>query len=76
MRKYRVLQVGNIFYPQEKRFLCWRYIDGTFHEFTWSNFDKDRSECESLLYAKGMIKKRKEFLLSIKQKPIIHNEKN
>jgi hypothetical protein len=72
MRKFRIVELKNRFYPQEKRWYGWRYIDHCFGEFTWNESDKDRSECESFEYANRCIERRKDWLSGIYAKPIYH----
>lgn len=75
MRKFRIVELKNIFYPQEKRWYGWRFIDSSFGEFTWNSFDKDRAECESFEYANRCIERRKELLNKLNSKPIYHEIK-
>ncbi len=73
MRKYRVLEIDNRFFPQEKRWLCWKYLDNIVASITWCESFKDHSECWNLSDAKDVIRKRKLYLRIKYRKPIIHN---
>jgi hypothetical protein len=72
MRKYRVMELDNSFYPQEKQWCGWRYVDQLFGQFIWSKWNKEHSKCESLEYAKRCIERRKEWLEKGNEKPIYH----
>ena len=73
MRKYRIIEINNLFYPQEKRWLCWMYLDTMIQEFTW-DIDKDyHSMCKSKADAEIVIEKRIKYLSS--KKKVIHEYK-
>lgn len=72
MRKYRVLQIGDNFYPQEKRWFEWLYIDNRHTGFTWDKKSKNQSACINLEYAKQVIVRRKQWLINNSKEPIIH----
>lgn len=70
MRKYRIVEFDGGFYPQEKKFYFWVFIDNLSPKYVWGS-DKDyQSRCISLDDAKLVIEKRIKFLNS--QKIIIH----
>ena len=72
-RKYRVLELENRFFPQEKRWFWWVYLDNMVTSITWSEESRHYSECWNLSDAKDVIRKRKLWLRIKYGKPIIHN---
>lgn len=75
MRKYRILQEGKKFYPQEKSFWLfgWEYLDNWIAGITWSKDRRHNSVCERLSDAEEVIEKRINFLK--KEEVIIHEYK-
>lgn len=76
MRKYRILEIENLFLPQEKKLFWWVYLDNIVPSITWFFFfesDSHRSECWDLSEAKDVIRKRKLWLRIKYGIPIIHN---
>jgi len=72
-RKYRVLEIDNRFFPQEKRWFWWVYLDNMVESITWSGEFKNHSECWDLNEAKDVIRKRKLWLRIKYKQPIVHN---
>jgi len=73
MRKYRVLEINNRYFPQEKRWFWWRYLDNLMPNIAWREEYKIHSECWNLSDAQDVIRKRKLWLRIKYAKPIIHN---
>lgn len=73
MRKYRVIEINNLFYPQEKRWFCWVYLDNLIEGFTWNNDRNYHSICYSKADAEGVIEKRIKYLSP--KKKVIHEYK-
>ncbi len=73
MRKYRILEVNNCFYPQEKKWLSWVYLDNLIPKLTWGESRVQQSVCESKEYAEKVIEKRIKFIGSGKR--VIHEFK-
>jgi hypothetical protein len=78
-RKYRVLEIRDRFYAQEKKWFVWMYLDNNFPEFIWSSYRDYHASCDSINEAELIIKRRIEYL--IKNNPIVkihiynkHNE--
>jgi len=69
MRKYRIIQTNNHFYPQEKRWVWWEFLDNLTPKFTWDKDRKYHSMCYSKEDAEKVIAKRIKYLTRIK---IIH----
>jgi hypothetical protein len=71
MRKYRILEESeNRFYPQEKKWYGWVYLDNLNPAFTWSSHRNYHSRCNSKIEAEKCIEKRIKYLLE--PKLIIH----
>lgn len=62
MRKYRILEVNNKFYPQEKKFFSWAYLDNLTPRITWGKSHISESECESKECAEKLIDRRIRYL--------------
>lgn len=75
MATYRVLQIRDNFYPQERKFLSWKYIDSIHYRHTWDKEYRHLSYCTDIEDAKKVITKRRNWLEHNKLKPIIHNIK-
>ena len=73
MRKYRILEVNNCFYPQEKKWFSWVYLDNLIPRVTWSKRYICESVCSSKDYAEKVIEKRIMHLGSGKK--IVHEYK-
>lgn len=73
VRKYRVLEIENRFFPQEKRWFWWVYLDNLVASVTWREEFRNRSECLNLSDAKDVIRGRKLYLRIKYREPIIHN---
>ncbi len=73
MKKYRILEINNKFYPQEKKFFGWVYLDNLNTRYTWGKRYISESECESKEYAEKVIEKRIRHLGIIKK--IVHEYK-
>lgn len=73
MRKYRILEVNKRFYPQEKRWFIWRYIDNLCSHITWGKNHMSESECKSKDYAEKIIEARIRYLGDGKK--IVHEYK-
>ncbi len=66
MKKYRILQIGNRFYPQESRWFGWVYLDNLIASTTWSKRSRTQSLCETKEHAEKIINKRIKFLENAK----------
>jgi hypothetical protein len=73
MRKYRILQINDKFYPQEKRLFKWRYLDTEIYSYTWGRNREYRALCSGISYAKEVIERRIKYLE--KPKVTIHEYK-
>lgn len=73
MRKYRIMETDNGYYPQEKKWFKWKFVDHLFGEFTWDKNNKHESKCDSFDYAKRCIERRKEWLVDGGFEPIYHD---
>jgi hypothetical protein len=73
MRKYRILQINNKFYPQEKRLFNWRYLDTKIYSYTWGCNREYHALCSGILDAKIVIERRIKYLE--KPKVTIHEYK-
>ena len=67
MKKYRILEINNCFYPQEKRWFSWVYLDNLISRLTWGESLVHQSECESKECAEKVIEKRIKYLGSGKK---------
>lgn len=72
--KYRIIEVRNGYYPQEKQcFLYkWEYIDNLGSHYTWDENRKYHSYVSTWNEAVEVIQKRKNYLKD-KNFKIIHN---
>jgi hypothetical protein len=72
--KYRIVEVVDGFYPQEKKcFLYkWEYIDNMVSHYTWDEDTKNQSIVATYDEALEVVEKRKQYLKGIKFKKI-HN---
>jgi len=75
MRKYRIMELNHLFYPQEKHWFEWMYIDNMSGKIIWHDSNKHHSKCESFDYAKRCIERRKDWLENGGIKPIYHEIK-
>lgn len=80
MTKYRIIEEGQKFYPQEKKTMLspWRFLDNYLASSSWLN-DKDECICDSMKDAIKVIERRikwKETAKKVIHKyPVIeHNE--
>jgi hypothetical protein len=73
MRKYRILQINDKFYPQEKRLFYWRYFDTIQLISSWVNDRDYHAVYSSILDATAAIERRIEYLE--KPKVTIHEYK-
>ncbi len=73
MRKYRIIEIDNHFYPQEKRWLQWVYLDNIIPCFTWNNDRDYHSMCNSKADAEIVIERRIKYLSP--KKEVIHEYK-
>jgi hypothetical protein len=71
-RKYRIIEENGYFYPQEKRWFYWVYLDNMVESITLDKYYKSHSECFSLELAKKVINNRIDYLKRPKDKMIIH----
>lgn len=62
MRKFRIIEVNNRFYPQEKKWFSWKYLDNLMVRVTWCKNNINESECKSKEDAENIIKRRIAFL--------------
>ena len=72
--KYRIIEVTNGYYPQEKQcFLYkWEYLDNLVSKLTWDKDNEDHSYVSTYDEALEVIEKRKMYLKDKKFKKI-HN---
>jgi len=70
-RKYRILELHDGFYPQEKKWFNWRYIDGTFQFLTDLEKKTSDHKCKDLATAKYVIELRIEYIKK-REKFIVH----
>jgi hypothetical protein len=80
MTKYRIIEEGQNFYPQEKKTMLspWRFLDNYWARKSWL-YDKDECRCHSMKEAIKVIEKRIRFKETTKKVihkyPVIeHNE--
>lgn len=70
------MELSDGYYPQEKRWFGWQFIDNLVGGFTWGKLEhKYHSKCDSFDYAKRCIERRKEWVLKGNAKPIYHDIK-
>ena len=62
MAKYRIIEEGEKFYPQEKKNILspWKFLDNYWASNTWFS-DKDECRCHSMEEAIKVIEKRINF---------------
>lgn len=72
--KYRIIEVTNGYYPQEKKYFFskWEYIDNLVSHFTWDAGVKYHSIVGTYDEALEVVERRKQYLKDIKFKKI-HN---
>lgn len=70
-RKYRVLECWDGFFPQEKKWFKWKYIDNMIIERVDSKKHNECHKCKDLGSAKWVIQLRINFLNKM-DKVIIH----
>ena len=72
--KYRIIEVLEGFYPQEKKsfFSKWEYIDNLVIHYTWEDDDKRQSIVSTYDEALEVVERRKQYLKDKKFKKI-HN---
>lgn len=73
MREYRIIEMNNNFYSQEKRWLWWEFLDNAIPHFTWNGYKDYHAMCDSKAHAEMVIKKRIKYLQ--RSKKIIHEFK-
>lgn len=74
MNKYRIIEEGGNFYPQEKKTILspWKFLDNYWESILWL-YDRHESICNSMEDAIEVIEKRIEFLGEPKKvKKVIH----
>ena len=67
MRKYRILEINSRFYPQEKKWFIWKYLDNLTPKITWSKNYMYQSGCSSKDWAEDVIEERIKYLGSGKR---------
>jgi hypothetical protein len=72
MRKYRIVELRFGYYPQEKHWFSWKYIDHLNGDFLWSEKSRKYSKCDTLEHAMRSIERRKEWLKEGSKFPIYH----
>ncbi len=72
--KYRIIEVIEGFYPQEKEYFFskWEYIDNMAFHYTWDEYSKHQSIVSTYDEALEVVEKRKQHLKGKKFKKI-HN---
>lgn len=72
--KYRIIELTNGFYPQEKKYFFskWEYIDNLVSHYTWEEDEKRQSIVSTYDEALEVVEKRKQYLKDKKFKKI-HN---
>jgi hypothetical protein len=75
MKKYRIVETRFEFYPQEKHWFGWMYIDNLVGNILWTESNKKHSKCDNYEYAVRCIERRKEWLENGSKFPIYHNIK-
>jgi predicted metalloenzyme YecM len=72
--KYRIVEVIEGFYPQEKKYFFskWEYIDNMVSHYTWDAYTKHQSIVTTYDEALKVVEKRKQHLKDKKFKKI-HN---
>ena len=70
MKQYRILEIDGIFFPQEKKFWWWEYLDKDYIEDTWIDRARYYSACVSKEAAETIIEKRIKY--NNPPKDIIH----
>jgi hypothetical protein len=75
MKKYRILQIMDSFYPQEKAWCGWVYLDKNVARKSHPLSKIGFSYCASIIEAEEVIRKRIEYSKINKDSVIVHEYK-